>query len=203
MSENVALATWVAGRYAPLATDKDEVFLVARMGLLEAAERFDPERGTFATLAVLCCRHAIFNELKRQRRTYLEVPVFVVDEDGKERVRADLPAVPPPDVETPLMLSRLRDALADLPSLERRVLELRWGLTGEECSFQEIGAAMGLPAYRARTLEGKARARLHRHLTGKKRLRDLTPWSRPTNTGGTPPRRLGSSRRLRSSRQVM
>lgn len=174
--ENVKLAVWVARKYAPLARDPDAVFSASWLGLLQAAEHNDPERGKFSSFAVLTCRHAIFAELKRQRRTRRETALYVVLPSGDEAERADLPPVPPPDVEPPLMLARMWEALEDLPALERRIVELRWGLTGEEHAFPAIGAALGIPVSTARRLEAKALARLRRALSGRPRFRDLPAW---------------------------
>lgn len=174
--ENVALAVWVAQKYAPLARDPDAVFSAARLGLLEAAEFSDPEKGTFSSFAVLTCRHAIFAELKRQRRHRVERPLFVIAESGAELERKDLPPVPPPDVELPLLLALMRAALSRLPALDQRVLELRWGLTGEEHSFPEIGGALGMPTSRARRLEARAVAALRREMRVRRNYRDLPAW---------------------------
>jgi RNA polymerase primary sigma factor len=50
----------------------------------------------------------------------------------------------------------VRDALAELPELERRILELRYGLDGEPHSLESIGAELGISRERIRRLEGQA-----------------------------------------------
>lgn len=175
-AENLGLGMWLAAKYAPLARDEDGVFSSALAGLLEAAEAFDPEAGSFGALAGVICRHAIFAELKRQRRTAREAPLYFVLPSGDEELRGDLPPVPPPDVEPPLMLARMREALEELPALERRVLELRWGLTGEELTFQAVGEALEIRASTARRVEAKALTQLRRALSGRPRFRDLPEW---------------------------
>lgn len=168
---------WVAAKYAPLARDEDGVFSASLAGLLEAAEVFDPTLGGFGVIAGITCRHAVFAELKRQRKTRRETALYVVLPSGDEVERADLPPVPPSDVEPPLMLARMWEALEDLPALERRILELRWGLTGEEHAFPAIAAALGIRTSTARRLEAKALTRLRRALSGRPRFRDLPAWS--------------------------
>jgi RNA polymerase sigma factor (sigma-70 family) len=176
VAENVRFGVWIAAKYAPLARDADGVFSASMAGLIEAAEIFNPALGTFGAIAGTTCRHAIFSELKRQRRTLRETALYVVLPSGDEAERADLPPVPPPDVEPPLMLARMWVALEDLPALERQILELRWGLTGEEHAFPAIGAALGIPVSTARRLEAKALARLRRTLSGRSRFRDRPAW---------------------------
>ncbi len=175
-AENVPLGVWIAAKYAPLARDEDGVFSASLAGLIEAAEVFDPTLGTFGAIARTTCRHAIFGELRRQRKTRRETALYVVLPSGDEVERADLPPVPPADVAPPLMVARMREALEDLPALERRILELRWGLTGEEHAFPAIGAALGIRASTARRLEAKALRLLRRALSGRPRFRDLPAW---------------------------
>jgi RNA polymerase primary sigma factor len=54
----------------------------------------------------------------------------------------------------------VRLALAELPELERRILELRYGLDGEPHSLESIGAQLGISRERIRRLEGEALATL-------------------------------------------
>ena len=54
----------------------------------------------------------------------------------------------------------MRIALAELPDLKRRVLELRYGLDGEPHSLEAIGAELGISRERIRRLEGEALATL-------------------------------------------
>ena len=50
----------------------------------------------------------------------------------------------------------MRLALEQLPELERRILELRYGLDGEPHSLEAIGAELGISRERIRRLEGEA-----------------------------------------------
>jgi RNA polymerase primary sigma factor len=54
----------------------------------------------------------------------------------------------------------VRLALAELPELERRILELRYGLDGEPHSLESIGTQLGISRERIRRLEGEALATL-------------------------------------------
>jgi len=54
----------------------------------------------------------------------------------------------------------VRQALAQLPERERRILELRFGIDGEPKSLEAIGAELGLTRERIRQLETQALARL-------------------------------------------
>jgi RNA polymerase primary sigma factor len=60
----------------------------------------------------------------------------------------------------------VRRALGTLPSNERRVLELRFGLDGEPQSLESIGHELQIGRERVRQLEQEALAKLERKLTG-------------------------------------
>jgi RNA polymerase sigma factor (sigma-70 family) len=54
----------------------------------------------------------------------------------------------------------VREALADLPERERRILELRFGIDSDPQSLEKIGAELELTRERVRQLEAQALARL-------------------------------------------
>ena len=60
----------------------------------------------------------------------------------------------------------VRDALRKLPDGQRRVLELRFGLGGEQQPLETIGRELGLTRERIRQLEGEGLARLAEELEG-------------------------------------
>jgi RNA polymerase primary sigma factor len=92
----------------------------------------------------------------------LNTPVgFDADEELGDLV-PDRNSVDPVEVaELSLREQRLRDALSCLPERERRIVELRFGLTGDgECTLERIGRELGLTRERVRQLERLALARL-------------------------------------------
>ena len=80
---------------------------------------------------------------------------------------ADENADDPEEAAAGYLRSRaVRLALAELPELERRILELRYGLDGEPHSLEAIGAEMHVSRERIRQLESAGLARLGRALGG-------------------------------------
>jgi RNA polymerase primary sigma factor len=65
-----------------------------------------------------------------------------------------------------LRTQAVREALAGLPELERRVLELRFGFAGEHRSLEAIESELGMSRARVRGLEQQALARLGTELEG-------------------------------------
>lgn len=165
------------------------------IGLMEAIEKFDPERGTtFATFATWWIYQAITRAIKNTGRT-IRVPVHYIDEkkkmpfaiswetviiksdkNGKEKTLGDIL----PDYSSERELeSKWREqvieiALNDLLEREKIVIKLRFGLAnGREWTLQEIGDELGgLSRERARQIERDALVKLN-HPKRKKLLQDL------------------------------
>lgn len=76
---NLRLVVFVAKRYSPYTSgslDILDLIQAGSLGLMQAVERYDPERGTFANHAVWWIRQAISRTLCEQGRT-IRVPGYV------------------------------------------------------------------------------------------------------------------------------
>src|SRR5262245_3021559 len=74
VNDNLRLARWAVGRFAPWLNPgtpaHDDAMIAATGGLIVAAQRFDPDRGVrFASFAVKFCRGALMHWLRRQRQS--------------------------------------------------------------------------------------------------------------------------------------
>ena len=85
----------------------------------------------------------------------------------------DREAVSPSDAAPLTMLhSAVEDVLDTLTPRERRVLQLRYGLTdGHQRTLEEVGKRFGLTRERIRQIEAKALRKV-RHPSRAKKLRD-------------------------------
>ena len=137
-----------------------------RQTLRRHARRLEPELGRPATAEELAEASGI--ELKHveealsvaEARASLNAPVG--DDDGEfGDLFADANADDPAELaEDALRARAVREALADLPERERRILELRFGLDGDPQSLEAIGRELGLTRERVRQLEAQALASL-------------------------------------------
>jgi RNA polymerase primary sigma factor len=96
-----------------------------------------------------------------EARASLNSPVG--DEDSSEfgDLFADESADSPEELaEDALRARAVREALADLPERERRILELRFGIDSDPQSLEKIGAELELTRERVRQLEAQALERL-------------------------------------------
>jgi RNA polymerase sigma factor (sigma-70 family) len=90
-----------------------------------------------------------------------------VGEDGTLELGDTLEQETVPSVENQLIRSsfeqQIRAMVAELEDKEREVIELRFGLGGDEPkTLQEIGEALGLTRERIRQIESKAKEKLRR-----------------------------------------
>jgi RNA polymerase sporulation-specific sigma factor len=154
---NVALVAHIARRLRPPESPVPHVDLVQEgvLGLMQAVERFDPERGhRFSTYASWWIRGSILRALRT-------APAAATDGDG---VVEELPA----EERDPLdglaredLQSRLPDLLDALAPHGRRVVAMRYGLDGHRGhSLAETARRLGTSQARVRRIEEHALARL-------------------------------------------
>lgn len=133
--------------------DLDDLVGVAFVGLIRAAETFDPGHGSpFSGYAYRAARSAALNELEARRRPARRA--FSLN-------GLDVACDPATGRADPEDLAALPAFLGRLGPKERAVLGLRFGLEGGgPRSFEEVGRAFGFSKQRAQQVESAALARL-------------------------------------------
>jgi RNA polymerase primary sigma factor len=138
-----------------------------RQTLARHARKLEPELGRPATheeLAKstgLALQHVEEALGVAEARVSLNQPVGSEDDNELGDLFADDAAESPAELaEDALRARAVREALAELPERERRVLELRFGIEGEPQSLEAIGKELGLTRERIRQLETQALANL-------------------------------------------
>jgi RNA polymerase sigma factor (sigma-70 family) len=172
VTNNLALASWMAGRYAWTGLDFDDLRQAAILGLMKAAERYDPERGTaFSTVAFLWMRSSIGAEIAATRST-IRVPGYRPLSDGpgvgsldahEERpLPSDDEDGPEVGADRALLRERVGAALGTLPERDRFVVEMRFGINGARHphTLDEIAPMLGVSRARVGQIEARALERL-------------------------------------------
>lgn len=155
--------------------DKEQA---AAMGLMEAAQRFDPDRGVrFLTYATWWIRRLVTDERRaadvilqpRDKNSRKACPVGVVSLASHFDSQAGLPlpetltspeTAPADDLEARSEAERLRDAIKRLSVREAEIVRRRWGLDGEAELLADIAADFNISRERVRQIENRALARL-------------------------------------------
>ena len=181
-------------RYAPLATriargmnvpigavaGADDLESAALIGLIDAVDRFQPERGVpFEGYAILRIRGAVLDEVRRvdelgraDRRRQREATAQ--GEEGSYQGTVSLDELIERGYhggaeqdelaeryEAEDLRSRVRSAMACLPPRQREVLERYYG---QSMTLREAGLRMGISEARACQLHGRAIQNLRREL---------------------------------------
>jgi len=190
---NLRLVVKLAMDYRHARIGMDDLIAEGNLGLIEAAARFDPQRGVrFATYAAWWIRKFLIQAIDRQahqttsptgakieagadpekaaprRQRIISVEDFTQTSSDRhifEKV-ASL-SVDPEDVVLEQQLAKaLTAVLPRLPAQERTILAAHYGLEGQPPrTLQQIGKEMSLTRERVRQIEQRAIARARRLLS--------------------------------------
>jgi RNA polymerase primary sigma factor len=164
---------WIRQAVARALADKARtirmpVHVVERLQKMNRAERTlwtqlgrEPTLEEIADEAAISLQQALEVRAAARASTSLDAPVGE-DEDAVlgDFVSGDEP-LPDEKVELHLRSQALRQALGSLPERERSVLQLRYGLNGDEPkTLEEIGRQLGLTRERVRQIELESLRRL-------------------------------------------
>ena len=135
---NLRLVAHIAKKYFSAAASQEDMVSIGTIGLIKAVDTFDARRaGKFSSYASRCIENELRMELRRRRRegTFVSLQEPLESGDGgapltlADTLQDDADMVR--DCEKRSEWARLRGYLHTLPAREQRVLELRYGLTGE------------------------------------------------------------------------
>jgi RNA polymerase sigma factor (sigma-70 family) len=145
---HLRLVHWVVRRQWLGALPYGEALQVGRIALWQAAQYYDPRRGTaFSTYAVAAIRHAIWRAVAAAQ------PRPPAALGGQAPAGSDLVA----SVERRLLGEAVRHLVAQLPPRLAQVIVARYGLAdGWPQTFAEIGRGLGVTRQRAQQLHAEA-----------------------------------------------
>lgn len=167
---NQGLVISIVKKYANGYVPIEDLIQEGNLGLIVAAERFDPERGwQFSTYAVWWIRDYVGRATRdvTMNGGQLQSLDLPVGEDGDSTLVDFIPdenAVSPCELAEENELKELvTEMVSCLKPRERRVIELRFGLNGtHEHSLEETGETLGISKERVRQIEVKALGRLRK-----------------------------------------
>lgn len=153
VEDYVNLVRSIASRYSSYGSAYEDLFQEGMIGLLEAKERFDENRGTsFAAYASFWVKKRIINTLERERKQSMSAVSFE-DSIYSEESEALLtePAAEKSEDDNTIALPE------DFPLLEKQILTL---LFQEGKTLNEIAELLGLNREKVRQIKQKALRRL-------------------------------------------
>jgi len=144
--------------------DDEELDAVCRLALCEAARKYDPAKGSFATIVGWYLRSQVQKAIRQQHRDHLRrngaklasLDAPLPGDDGRTAAHLVPDRSEADDLDRPALAAAVwRVICRRVPCPRRReVAELRWGLNGKkDLALHEIGAKFGISKERVRQLE--------------------------------------------------
>lgn len=174
VEQNMRLAFYVAHRWRRCGLAFEDVQQEALLGLLVAAEKFDPEKGTrFSTMAVPWIEHHVrraaakikvvdraINDRGEDKARPETVPVATTEEPGFIDPPSHYPA-PDDAAEERLMHEAMWKRIDALDARDREILCRYYGLDGFKAQSQkQIAESLGLSRQRVTQLMNSIESRL-------------------------------------------
>lgn len=150
IERNLRLVVYIARKFENTGINIEDLISIGTIGLIKAVNTFNPEKKIkLATYASRCIENEILMYLRRNNKTRSEVSFdepLNIDWDGNELLLSDVLGTEE-DIITKGIEERvdrrlLVKALHTLSEREKQIMELRFGLAGEEEKTQKDVADM-------------------------------------------------------------
>lgn len=162
---NLRLVAHIVKKFDGSGEDIDDLISIGTIGLIKAIDTYCPDRGTrLATYAARCIENEILMHLRFIKKMRSEVSLYDpigVDKEGNEINLLDILGthsdVVSELVENKFEQSRLLGKIKNLTPRERKVLELRFGLSdGTRKTQREIAKILNISRSYVSRIEKKA-----------------------------------------------
>ena len=173
IERNLRLVVYIARKFDNTGVDTEDLISVGTIGLIKAVNSFAPEKNIkLATYASRCIENEILMYLRRVIRIKSEVSLdepLNVDFEGNELLMSDILGTDPDlvskNIENSVEKQLLWEAIDKLSSREKTIMEMRFGLSGQEEKTQkEVADIMGISQSYISRLEKKIIFRLKKEI---------------------------------------
>jgi len=173
VERNLRLVVYIAKKFENTAIDVEDLISIGTIGLIKSVNTFLPDKNIkLATYASRCIENEILMFLRKN--TYLRSEVSIeeplnVDWDGNELLLCDILGtesdVVHKNLESETERQLLEAALGCLNSRERRIIQLRFGLSGgREQTQKEVADELGISQSYISRLEKKILQKLKKEI---------------------------------------
>ena len=169
IERNLRLVVYIARKFENTGINIEDLVSIGTIGLIKAVNTFDPlKKIKLATYASRCIENEILMQLRRTNKTRTEVSFdepLNVDWDGNELKLSDVMGTEEDiiyqKIEEDIDRTLLSLAMSKLSERERVIVELRFGLAGQEEKTQkEVAYLLGISQSYISRLEKKILRRL-------------------------------------------
>ena len=173
VEHNLRLVAFIAKRFENTGANIEELISIGTLGLMKAVSTFNRDKNIrLATYASRCIENEILMFLRKSSTQRREISIdepLSVDWDGNELLLSDVLGsdsdVVSRGMEEDEERRLLREAVSELSSRERVIIEMRFGLSGgEEMTQKEVADALGISQSYISRLEKRIMERLKKRL---------------------------------------
>ena len=173
IQHNLRLVVYIARKFDNTGVENDDLISIGTIGLIKAINSFKTDKNIkLATYASRCIEKEILMYLRRVARLKSEVSFeepLNTDVEGNELLLCDVLGTPVDtvygDIEANAEKEQLREALKKLSERERKIMCLRFGLSGgEEMTQKDVADLLGISQSYISRLEKKIILRLKKEI---------------------------------------
>ncbi len=173
ITHNLRLVVYIAKKFDSTGASVEDLISIGTIGLIKAVNTFCPDRNIkLATYASRCIENEILMYLRKSSQTKNEISIdepLNVDWDGNELLLSDILGsdqdVVNKRIEQEVECEVLLNAVSKLSNREKSIMELRFGLSGnQEHTQKEVADSLGISQSYISRLEKRIIERLKRDL---------------------------------------
>ena len=173
VEHNLRLVVYIARRFENVSPGLEDLISIGTIGLIKAIGTYRLDKNIrLATYASRCIENEILMHIRKisgmKAEVSLDEPINL-DCDGNELLLSDILGTDADEISRPLEddvdLCVLRQALGELPSREREIVFMRFGLEGrKELTQKEVAEKMGISQSYISRLEKRIMAKLRKEM---------------------------------------
>ena len=176
IEHNLRLVAYIAKRFENTQASIEELISIGTVGLIKAISTFNMDKNIkLATYASRCIENEILMFIRKNTTQKKEVSIdepLSVDFDGNELLLSDILGsdsdLVTREMEEDEEKMFLRNAVRELSSRERVIIEMRYGLvSGEEMTQKEVAESLGISQSYISRLEKRIMSRLRKKIEEK------------------------------------
>ncbi len=173
IERNLRLVVYIARKFENTGICVEDLISIGTIGLIKAVNTFDPSKKIkLATYASRCIENEILMFLRRNSKIKSEISIdepLNIDWDGNELLLSDILGTDNDiiykNLEEEIDKELLKIALRKLTNREKRIMDLRFGLSnGEEKTQKEVADMLGISQSYISRLEKRIIFRLKKEI---------------------------------------
>jgi len=174
IERNLRLVVYIARKFENTGVGVEDLISIGTIGLIKAINTFNPSKNIkLATYASRCIENEILMYLRRNSKVKTEISIdepLNVDWDGNELLLSDLLGTDNDmihrSIEDEIDKELLNAAMKKLSSREKKIMDLRFGLTnGVEKTQKEVADMLGISQSYISRLEKRIINRLKKEIS--------------------------------------